>query len=82
MTSAAACPPVTDLLTERQRGQVGPAGQWRMHRDGWKGLQEWASCLTSALTHRQRLCAEDVRTFAHPVRAVLPGLEQILNTPL
>lgn len=82
MTSAAACPPVTDLLTARQRGQVG-RGRSIADAPPWlPGLQEWASCLTSALTHRQRLSAEDVRTFAHPVRAVLPGLEQLLNTPL
>lgn len=45
-------------------------------------LQHWATCLCSALVHRQRLSADDVRAFAAPFRADLPDLEHLLNSPL
>lgn len=45
-------------------------------------LQEWATCLSAALTHRWELSAEDVGTLAAPFRHDLPGLEDRLNQPL
>lgn len=45
-------------------------------------LQEWATCLSSALTHRWRLSNEDVCTLAAPFRQDLPLLEQRLNEPV
>ena len=42
-------------------------------------LQEWATCVSSALTHRWHLSGDDVRTLAAPFRAELPGLEERLN---
>jgi len=45
-------------------------------------LGHWATCVASALTHRARLSAEDVHTFAVPFATVLPQLEELLNTPL
>jgi hypothetical protein len=47
-----------------------------------KPLQEWATCLTSALTHRMRLSGEDIRSLAAPFRQDLPGLERRLNAAL
>ncbi|MGH3508357.1 MAG: hypothetical protein ACRDO2_14255, partial [Nocardioidaceae bacterium] len=83
LASPAACPPVLQLLEGTKAGQqlahgVGPGlGGSRLD-----ALQEWATCLTSALTHRQRLTAEDVRLFAWPLHSLLPGLERIVNEPL
>lgn len=45
-------------------------------------LQEWASCLTAALTHRQRLSASEVSTFVRPFAGLLPGLDRLLDEPL
>ena len=45
-------------------------------------LQEWATCLSSALTHRWRLSSDDVRTLAAPFRQDLPLLERRLNEPV
>lgn len=45
-------------------------------------LEEWATIVTSALTHRARLGADDVTAFAAPYRHRLPGLERILNEPV
>jgi hypothetical protein len=83
LTSAAACPPVLALL------QGTPAGE-QLARGAGQGLgtsrldplQEWATCVTSALTHRQRLTAEEVELFVWPVRSVLPGLDRVLNQPI
>jgi hypothetical protein len=83
LTSAAACPPVLALL------QGTPAGE-QLARGAGQGLgtsrldplQEWATCVTSALTHRQRLTAEEVELFVWPVRSVLPGLDRVLSQPI
>jgi hypothetical protein len=45
-------------------------------------LHNWATCLTSALTRRAWLSAEDVQTFSHLYRELLPGLADLLNSPL
>jgi hypothetical protein len=45
-------------------------------------LQEWATCLSSALTHRWRLSNDEVRTLAAPFRQDLPLLERRLNEPV
>lgn len=45
-------------------------------------LGHWATCVASALTHRARLSAEDVHTFAVPFATDLPQLEAVLNTPV
>jgi hypothetical protein len=45
-------------------------------------LQEWATCLTAALTHRQRLSGSEARAFALPVDGLLPGLDRLLDEPL
>lgn len=45
-------------------------------------LLEWATMITSALTHRARLCADDVAVFVAPYSSQLPDLERILNEPL
>jgi hypothetical protein len=42
-------------------------------------LQEWATCVSSALTHRMRLSPDDVRTLAAPFRRDVPLLEERLN---
>ena len=45
-------------------------------------LREWATCLASALTHRARLSAEDVRTLTFLYNDDLPRLAAVLDTPL
>jgi hypothetical protein len=45
-------------------------------------LQEWASGVTSAICHRGRLSADDVRVLAAPCVDVLPDLERVLNEPV
>lgn len=45
-------------------------------------LREWASGITSALCHRSRLSADDVRTLAAPCVDLLPDLERVLNEPV
>jgi hypothetical protein len=45
-------------------------------------LQAWATCVSSALTHRWRLSGADVRTLAAPFRQDLPLLERRLNAPV
>ena len=42
-------------------------------------LEHWATCLTSALTHRDRLTGQDLTLFAAPFRVSLPGLETVLK---
>jgi hypothetical protein len=37
---------------------------------------------TSTATHRARITADDVRTFAVPYRGDLPQLEEVLNMPV
>ena len=46
------------------------------------GFQRWACALTSALTHRARLTAEEVGCLAAPMRELLPALEGTLNAPI
>jgi hypothetical protein len=46
------------------------------------GLQQWASLVTSALTHRSRLTAEEAACLAAPFEELLPGLEAVLNQPI
>ena len=68
-------------------GGSGAAPRARLHVEGSVdhrgkagvhvgGLQTWATCVTSALTHRVRLSAEDV---TGPFRDLLPGLERRMN---
>jgi hypothetical protein len=45
-------------------------------------LQTWATCITSALTHRMRLSGDDIRTLAAPFRQDLAMLERRLNEAL
>lgn len=46
------------------------------------GFQRWSTVLTSALTHRARLRADEVARLAVPMLALLPGLEGVLNEPI
>jgi hypothetical protein len=45
-------------------------------------LHAWATCLASALTHRARLSAENVRTFTSLYEDVLPQLTALINSPV
>jgi hypothetical protein len=81
LTSAAACPwqPVLSelpgwrpLLQSLPGAVLGPMAE----------LESWATCFSSALTHRARLTADDVRTFAAPCKVYLPQLEEVLNMPV
>jgi hypothetical protein len=45
-------------------------------------LHAWATCLASALTHRARLSAGDVRTFTTLYEDVLPQLTARINSPV
>lgn len=45
-------------------------------------LHVWANCLASALTHRARLSADDVRTFTLLYEDVMPGLPGLINEPV
>jgi hypothetical protein len=45
-------------------------------------LHDWASLMTSAICHRARLSAAEVRSLAEPYREVLPQLETVLNEPV
>jgi hypothetical protein len=48
---------------------------------GQAELVGWATCLATVLTHRARLSAEDVRTFAAPFARLMPQLESVINSP-
>lgn len=81
MTSAASCPwgPELSRLPGWEpllRGLPGAviAPLW--------DLGHWATCVSSALTHRARLSADDVRTFAVPFAEDLPQLEAVLHSPV
>ena len=45
-------------------------------------LHDWATCVASALIHRSRLSADDVRVFSLLPGELLPGLEPMLNAPV
>ena len=45
-------------------------------------LHVWATCLASALTHRGRLSADDVRTFTLLYEDVMPRLPGLINKPV
>jgi hypothetical protein len=45
-------------------------------------LQQWATCLASALTHRERLPDDDVATFVSPFAEDLPQLAEALDRRL
>jgi hypothetical protein len=45
-------------------------------------LHRWATCLTSALTHRARLSADDVDAFVAPHLSALSGLAEVVNAPV
>jgi hypothetical protein len=45
-------------------------------------LHAWATCLASALTHRARLSADDVRTFTLLYEEELPRLAALINEPV
>ena len=42
-------------------------------------LHEWASCVTAAITHRDRLSEDEVRTFVAPFADLLPDLAMLLR---
>jgi hypothetical protein len=42
-------------------------------------LEHWATCVTSALTHPERLSTADVSLFAEPFHNILPALEDVLR---
>ena len=46
------------------------------------GFQRWSTVLTSALTHRARLTADEVVCLARPIRSLVPHLEEVLNRPI
>jgi hypothetical protein len=81
LTSAASCPWTSEL---------SELPGWRPLLRGLPGaviapswdLGHWATCVSAALTHRARLSAEDVRTFAVPFGEDLPQLEAVLNSPV
>ena len=79
VTSAACSPPVQSVLGPSSRARLGIAVRQGVDVGG---LQTWATCVTSALTHRVRLSAEDVTAFCSPFRDLLPGLERRMNEPL
>jgi hypothetical protein len=45
-------------------------------------LHEWATCLASALTHRMRLSADDMRTFTSLYEEDLPRVSSLVNGPV
>ena len=45
-------------------------------------LHVWATCLASALTHRGRLSADDVRAFTLLYEDVMPRLPGLINEPV
>ena len=45
-------------------------------------LQDWATIVASALTHRAQLSAANLEAFTAPYRSRIPDLERTLNTPL
>lgn len=61
-----------DSLLSTDDGSLGPVF----------ALQEWASCVTAALTFRQRLSAGEVAGLAAPSRDIVEGLEDLLNRPV
>lgn len=81
MTSAANCPwdsVVAELPGWRPLTEALPGAPIAPMPD----LEDWATCFTSALTHRSRLTSEDVETFARPYQVDLPQMASVLNTPL
>ena len=83
LVSAAACPPVSDLVRgSHMRSHMAALLVDDSCTELFDQLSDWLTCLTAALVHRAQLSAEDVRTFAGPVRSVLPELEQVLHTPV
>jgi hypothetical protein len=46
-----------------------------------RDLEHWATCVTSALTHRDRLSGRDVTLLAAPFQFSLPGLATVLDRP-
>jgi hypothetical protein len=79
VTSAACSPPLQSVLGSSLRSRLAAAARRGVPL---AGLQVWATCVTSALTHRVRLSAEDVTAFCSPFRDLLPGLERRMNEPL
>lgn len=45
-------------------------------------LQDWGSLLAAAITHRMMLTSEEIAAFARPYQDVVPGLLDVLNTPV
>ena len=45
-------------------------------------LHVWATCLASALTHRGRLSADDVRTFTMLYEDLMPRLPGLIDEPV
>jgi hypothetical protein len=83
VVAAAGCPwdPMLSTLPAWQPWIGGLGSEWvRVVMAPIPPLQEWATCLTSALTFRARLTSDEVRAFVEPFRELLPGLEDLLNS--
>ena len=83
VTSAAACP-WAGTLAELPvvRDFVEAVARSGVTLDAIAPLQDWASCLTSAITHRARLTSAEVAAFCAPFRDLVPHLEATLNRPV
>lgn len=83
--SAACCPPAQAVIADVQVGvllTVKSALGSDAEREHLHGLNDWLECLTSMLVHRARLTAADVRSFAGPVRHLVPRLAEVLDEPV
>lgn len=80
VTSAAYCPPLTELLwrpvVERAAAVLAQLGS-----SVWD-LQPWATIVTGILTHRPRLASDAVARFAATAEPYVPGIGQVLNEPI
>jgi hypothetical protein len=80
VTSAASCPwdPVlADLPGWKPLAAALPGAVIGALPD----LEHWATCVTSALAHRDRLSERDVTMLAAPFRSCLPALAAVLQKP-
>lgn len=83
VTSAAACPWPGQLAElPVLRSFIRALGRTGVHLDGLEPLQDLASCVTAAITHRARLSAAEVTAFCEPFADLLPHLEATINRPV